>query len=91
MLYTYVSLKCKGEFLEGLKRVKSKASTVTGHGFPKGCEMSRLPHFLDNGPRDGGEVFRLMCWPPFYLEEDFWYSCLLEAELILGAHCVWKD
>jgi hypothetical protein len=27
--------------------------------------MSRLPHFLDNGLTDGGEVVSLTCWPPF--------------------------
>jgi hypothetical protein len=28
--------------------LKSKATTVTGHGDPEGCEMLRDPHCLDN-------------------------------------------
>jgi hypothetical protein len=27
---------------------KGKAIPVKGHGGPKGCETSKLPHFLDN-------------------------------------------
>jgi hypothetical protein len=49
----------------GKKKVKSKAIPVTGHEGPQGCEMSRLPHFLDSQLTDGGEVFSLMCWPSF--------------------------
>jgi hypothetical protein len=44
---------------------KSKAFTVTGHGGPQGCEMSRLEHFLDNCLTDGGEVVSLTCQLPF--------------------------
>jgi hypothetical protein len=40
---------------------KSKATSVIGHGGPKGCEMSRLPHFLDNWLTDGGEVVGPTC------------------------------
>jgi hypothetical protein len=36
--------------------VKGKAMPVTERGGPLGCETSRLPHFLDNQLRDGGEV-----------------------------------
>jgi hypothetical protein len=32
---------------------------VTGGGGPKGCEPSRLPHFLDNLLTDGGELSAL--------------------------------
>jgi hypothetical protein len=35
---------------------KCKAIPVTCLGSPKNCEMSRLPHVLDNGLTDGGEV-----------------------------------
>jgi hypothetical protein len=37
----------------------SKAIPVTGRGGPLGYETSRFPHFLDNGPIDGGEVVSL--------------------------------
>jgi hypothetical protein len=35
---------------------KSEAILVAGHEGPQGCEMLRLPHFLDNRLTDGGEV-----------------------------------
>jgi hypothetical protein len=41
--------------------------------------MSRLPHFLDNWFTDGGEVVSLLRRPRFILQEDTWYSVLLEA------------
>jgi hypothetical protein len=41
------------------------AIPVTGCGGPQGCEMSRLPHFLDSWLTDGGEVVNLMHWLPF--------------------------
>jgi hypothetical protein len=36
--------------------VKGKAFPVIGRGGRKGCETSRLPHFLDSRHKDGGEV-----------------------------------
>jgi hypothetical protein len=33
----------------------NKAILVTGHGGPKGCEMLRLPYFLDNWLIDGSD------------------------------------
>jgi hypothetical protein len=33
---------------------KGKAIPVTGRGGPRGCETSKLPHFLDNRLTDGG-------------------------------------
>jgi hypothetical protein len=36
-----------------------KAIPVTGPEGPYGCEMSRLPLFLDNWLTDGGEVVSL--------------------------------
>jgi hypothetical protein len=44
---------------------KGKAIPLTGRGGPYGCETSRLPHFLENRPTDGGEVVGLTRWPPF--------------------------
>jgi hypothetical protein len=46
-----------------------------------GCETSRLPHFLDNRLKYGGEVVRLTRRPPFTPQENSWYSFLLEVEL----------
>jgi hypothetical protein len=37
-----------------VKKKKGNAIPVTGRGGPLGCEMSRLPHFLDNRLTDGG-------------------------------------
>jgi hypothetical protein len=37
---------------------RGKAIPVTGSGGPLGCEMSRIPHFLDNRFTDGGEVVK---------------------------------
>jgi hypothetical protein len=34
--------------------LKEKAIPVTGRGGLLGCEMSSLPHFLDNWLTDGG-------------------------------------
>jgi hypothetical protein len=42
-----------------------KAIPVTGHGGAYGCEMSRLPHFLDNWHTYGSEVVSLTHWQPF--------------------------
>jgi hypothetical protein len=57
---------------------------VTDRGGKLGCETSRLPHFLDNRLRDGGEIISLTRRPPFTPQEDPWYSFLLEAEPTLG-------
>jgi hypothetical protein len=59
---------------------KAKAIRVTGRGDPQGCEMSRLPHFLDYRLTGGGEVVRPTRRPLFTPQEDSWYSFLLEAE-----------
>jgi hypothetical protein len=34
---------------------KGKAISIKGHGKPRGCETSRLPHFLDIQVTDGDE------------------------------------
>jgi hypothetical protein len=63
---------------------KGKVIPATGHEGPQGCEMSRLPHSLDNRLTDGGKVVSLTRQPPFTPQEDSWYSFLLEAELTPG-------
>jgi hypothetical protein len=42
-----------------------KAIPVTGRGGPQGCDTSRLPNFLENQLKNGGEVVSLMHRPPF--------------------------
>jgi hypothetical protein len=44
---------------------KGRAIPVTGHGGPQGYETSRLPHFLDNRLKDGGQLVSLTRRPPF--------------------------
>jgi hypothetical protein len=66
------------------KRNKGKVIPVTGREDLWGCETSRLPHFLDNQLKDGGEVVSLTRRLPFTPQEDSWYSILLEAESIPG-------
>jgi hypothetical protein len=44
------------------KAGKGKAIPVTGHRGPQGCEMSRIPDFLDNWLTDGSEVVNFMSW-----------------------------
>jgi hypothetical protein len=46
-------------------KVKGKAIPVAGRGAPYSCDISRLPHILDNQLTDGGEVVTLMYWLPF--------------------------
>jgi hypothetical protein len=63
----------------------------------EGCEMSRrpqflnnrlIPQFLDNQLTDDGEVvsltLRLSFRTPLPIQEDSWYSHLLEAESTPG-------
>jgi hypothetical protein len=50
--------------LEGIGRglvevLKTKAILVTDRGGSYGCEMSRIPHYLDNLLTNGGEVVGL--------------------------------
>jgi hypothetical protein len=68
-----------------LSGVKNEAVVLTGRGGPKGCETSRLPHFLDNRLTDGGEDVSLRPRPTtLYPQEDFWYSFLSEAKSTQG-------
>jgi hypothetical protein len=59
---------------------KSKAIPVVGTEAHRNVRH-RGSHFLDNWLTDGSEVVSLMGWPAaFYLQKDFWYSVLLEAQ-----------
>jgi hypothetical protein len=69
---------------------KYKGIPVAGRGDPYGCEMLRLPHFVDSRLTDGGEVVSLTRRPSFTPQEDSWYSFLLEAESTPGPQCGWK-
>jgi hypothetical protein len=71
---------------------KGNAIPVTGLGGPWGCEMSRLPHFLDSRVTDGIEIVSLTRRPAaLYHQEDSGYSFLLEAESTPGPQCGWKN
>jgi hypothetical protein len=60
--------------LEVLTAVMVKPIPVPGRGGPYGCERSRLPHFLDNQLREGGEAVSLTRRPAaLYTQEDSWY------------------
>jgi hypothetical protein len=63
---------------------EGKAIPVTGREGPYGCEMLRVPHYLDSRLTDDGKVVSITCQPPFTPQEDSWYSFLLEAELTPG-------
>jgi hypothetical protein len=63
---------------------KSKFILARDHGGPKGCETSRLPHYLESRHTDGGEVVSLKRRPLLYSQDDSWYSFLSEAESIPG-------
>jgi hypothetical protein len=65
---------------------KGKTIPVTGREGPWGCEMSRLPHFLENRVTDDGEIVSLTRRPHFTPQEDFWYSILLGLSRPQG-HC----
>jgi hypothetical protein len=41
---------------KGKSKGKGKGIPVTGREGPKGCEKSRLPHYLNNRLADGGVV-----------------------------------
>jgi hypothetical protein len=51
--------------LTGKKEKKGKAVLITGLEGPYGCEMLRLPRFLDSWFPDGRKVVSLMRQPPF--------------------------
>jgi hypothetical protein len=63
---------------------KGKAIPETGRGGPQGSETSRLPHFLENRLKDGGEIVSLTRSQPFLPQEDSWYSFLSEPNRLQG-------
>jgi hypothetical protein len=53
-------LHAKGRYSWPNNSLKSLPSRrITGHGYPQGCEASRLPRNLDNLLTDGGEFVSL--------------------------------
>jgi hypothetical protein len=58
------------EVFSVVRTIRKNAIPITGREGPLGCEMSRLPHFLDNRLTDDGEVVSLMRRPPFTLQEE---------------------
>jgi hypothetical protein len=65
MARTTVTTAAKINIMIIVKKKKAEPIPGAGHGGPEGCEMSRLPHILDNWVPDGGEVVSLTCQPPF--------------------------
>jgi hypothetical protein len=62
------------------KDKKGKAVPVTDHGGPWGCEISGLPHFLDNRLTDGREVVSLTRrQAAFYPPQNSWCSIVSET------------
>jgi hypothetical protein len=54
------------------KRLKKiKKILLAGHGAIQGCEMLRIPYFLDNKLRDGGVDVSLTRWPYFTHQKGF--------------------
>jgi hypothetical protein len=56
---------------------KSKVIPVTGHGGLKGCQMLRIPYFLDKRLRDGGKGVSLTLGLHLTPRKIFWYSFFL--------------
>jgi hypothetical protein len=48
------------------------------------------PTFSDIPLTDGGKVVSSTRRPPFYPQEDSWYSFLLEADSTPGSYCSWE-
>jgi hypothetical protein len=54
---------------------KSEVNLVKVCGDLYGCEMSRIPHFIDSRLTDGGEV-SLTRRPRFTTQQDSWYASI---------------
>jgi hypothetical protein len=64
--WIYMHFMCTKDIATFLYMIsQNQAIPVTGREGPYGCEMSRVPHFLDNWLTDGGEVVSPMHQPPF--------------------------
>jgi hypothetical protein len=74
-----------GKTVKGKKK-KCKAIPVTGREGPRGCETSRLSHFLDNRLTDGDEVLSLTRRTPELLS----FSAIL-TEVTGSASLLVKD
>jgi hypothetical protein len=75
---------------DSVKWNKSKVIPATGRGGLYGCEMPKIPHFLDKWITDGDEVVSLTRRPHF-TPRMFWYSFLLEAHWTPGPMWGCKD
>jgi hypothetical protein len=73
---------------DGWRGKNAKATPLTGHEGPSGCEVSRIPHLLDSQLTDGDKVVSHTRRPPFGPPPggggDLWCSFLLEAESTPG-------
>jgi hypothetical protein len=76
-----------------------KCVTGTSHGkgvgreslSSRGCETSRIPHFLDSRFTDRGEVFNISAGRALFPRNIFWCSFLLEDQSTSGPLNSWKD
>jgi hypothetical protein len=64
------SLKNSSDFSATDSKNNNNNIPVTEYGGPYGCEMSRLPHFLDNRLTDGGEAVGVMSRLRFIFQQD---------------------
>jgi hypothetical protein len=55
----FIETKVSKHYLQVVKSGLGEGVPVVGRGGLFGCEMSRLPHFLDSQLTDGGEVVSL--------------------------------
>jgi hypothetical protein len=62
---------CNEVFIADSVKKKVKLSPLTGLEGLQGCEMLRIPHYLDNRLTDGGKVVSPMHPPHFTLQEHY--------------------
>jgi hypothetical protein len=72
-LQCLIGALCYHNFAQYYLKFVAKAVPVTGRGGPYVCEISRLPHLLQNRLIDGGEVLSLTRQPRVTTQENSWY------------------